>query len=255
MVSAIFWILTALALQNTVQAFLISRPAVNIVKYSVPSSINARGRGLCYDCSLKSTNGAGTSAGGEKGRGPTDDAGGGRGAKLIRAIAQNKVVVGVRSSCSNLCSAGRLKFEIARSKTLNLVQLLVSKLLAVLKSIRAKLDSDQAKVVRFIRRPVVVKAFSSAVGYGIGDLMAQSICYQFQLARFIRMSLFGLLIHGPINYYFYTWLFGRLEGVDTNTVMKRVSGLWEWECWCVWECVCCVFVCVCVRLCVFACVH
>jgi hypothetical protein len=105
----------------------------------------------------------------------------------------------------------------------DLVKLMVSKLLTILNRIRSHLDSDKAKIVRFVRRPIVVKALSSAVGYGIGDIMAQSISYQFQLPRFLRMSLFGLLIHGPLNYFFYTWLFRRMDGVDTNTVMKRVS--------------------------------
>ncbi|KAJ1395802.1 hypothetical protein B484DRAFT_340157 [Ochromonadaceae sp. CCMP2298] len=100
---------------------------------------------------------------------------------------------------------------------------MVSKLLAILNRIRSHLDSDKAKIVRFVRRPLVVKALSSAAGYGIGDIMAQSISYQFQLPRFLRMSLFGLLIHGPLNYFFYTWLFQRMDGVDTNTVMKRVA--------------------------------
>lgn len=48
--------------------------------------------------------------------------------------------------------------------------------------------------------PTATKAVTSFLGFGIGDAIAQSIGAPFDLTRNIRMSLYGLIIDGPLGH-------------------------------------------------------
>ncbi|KAI8104481.1 hypothetical protein M9434_003036 [Picochlorum sp. BPE23] len=58
------------------------------------------------------------------------------------------------------------------------------------------------------KHPVTTKAFTSLVGFAIGDRIAQTMggAGSFDTLRFLRMSLYGVLIDGPVGHYFYRFL-------------------------------------------------
>lgn len=48
--------------------------------------------------------------------------------------------------------------------------------------------------------PTATKAVTSFLGFGIGDAIAQSIGAPFDITRNIRMSLYGLILDGPLGH-------------------------------------------------------
>lgn len=58
------------------------------------------------------------------------------------------------------------------------------------------------------KHPLTTKAITSLVGFAIGDRIAQSMggAHTFDMFRFLRMSLYGVLIDGPLGHYFYRFL-------------------------------------------------
>jgi hypothetical protein len=55
---------------------------------------------------------------------------------------------------------------------------------------------------------------TSLVGWALGDFIAQRFIGKaaFDMGRFVRLSAFGLLYHGPSGHYFYNWLDRKIEG-------------------------------------------
>lgn len=50
------------------------------------------------------------------------------------------------------------------------------------------------------KRPVFVKSMTSLVGFALGDILAQVIAGStYNLPRTLRMTLFGILMDGPIG--------------------------------------------------------
>lgn len=62
------------------------------------------------------------------------------------------------------------------------------------------------------KHPLTTKAITSLVGFAIGDRIAQSMggAHSFDVFRFLRMSLYGVLIDGPLGHYFYKFLDTRV---------------------------------------------
>ena len=52
------------------------------------------------------------------------------------------------------------------------------------------------------------------MGWALGDFIAQRFIGKaaFDVGRFVRLSAFGLLYHGPSGHYFYNWLDRKIEG-------------------------------------------
>ena len=50
------------------------------------------------------------------------------------------------------------------------------------------------------------------------------------MKRFITLSAFGFLYHGPSGHYFYNWLDSKIEGSDGLSVAKKV--LFDQVIWC-----------------------
>jgi protein Mpv17 len=49
-------------------------------------------------------------------------------------------------------------------------------------------------------RPIIVKSMTSLVGFALGDMLAQVISgNSYNLMRTLRMTLFGILMDGPIG--------------------------------------------------------
>jgi len=45
----------------------------------------------------------------------------------------------------------------------------------------------------------------------------------FNLTRLIRLSIFGLIYHGPSGHYFYGWLDRKIEGTKAKQVFSKVA--------------------------------
>jgi len=80
--------------------------------------------------------------------------------------------------------------------------------------------------------PLTAKACTSLVGWALGDLLAQIFISggPFDMKRFITLSAFGLLYHGPSGHYFYNWLDGKIPGKDGASVAKKI--LIDQTMWC-----------------------
>lgn len=51
-------------------------------------------------------------------------------------------------------------------------------------------------------RPIFVKSMTSLVGFALGDILAQAISgNSYNLLRTLRMTLFGILMDGPVGRY------------------------------------------------------
>ncbi|KAJ1452574.1 hypothetical protein M885DRAFT_526287 [Pelagophyceae sp. CCMP2097] len=75
-------------------------------------------------------------------------------------------------------------------------------------------------------QPLVVKACTSLVGFGLGDLLAQKLVDKkesIDWKRTARMATFGLLWHGPSGHYFYGSLDAKMPGTAMSTVFKKVA--------------------------------
>ena len=87
------------------------------------------------------------------------------------------------------------------------------------------LDSYQ-RVLR--DHPVATKAVTSLVGFAIGDRIAQTIggSSAFDIFRFARMSLYGVMIDGPVGHYFYQFLDTKVYPNDpkcTQAVLAKTA--------------------------------
>uniref|UniRef100_A0A6T6F9N6 Peroxisomal membrane protein MPV17 n=1 Tax=Craspedostauros australis TaxID=1486917 RepID=A0A6T6F9N6_9STRA len=73
--------------------------------------------------------------------------------------------------------------------------------------------------------PLIAKACTSLVGWALGDLLTQFFLSNaaFDMKRFITLSLFGFLYHGPSGHYFYNWLDSKVEGTDGKSVAMKVA--------------------------------
>lgn len=80
--------------------------------------------------------------------------------------------------------------------------------------------------------PLTAKACTSLVGWGLGDVLAQIFISggPFDVKRFITLSAFGLLYHGPSGHYFYNWLDDKIPGKDGVSVAKKI--LIDQTLWC-----------------------
>jgi len=74
-------------------------------------------------------------------------------------------------------------------------------------------------------RPLLTKALTSLVGWALGDALAQIFIGSdpFNMKRFVTLSLFGFLYHGPSGHYFYNWLDKTIEGSDAKAVFSKVA--------------------------------
>ncbi|KAI2496618.1 hypothetical protein MHU86_17877 [Fragilaria crotonensis] len=75
------------------------------------------------------------------------------------------------------------------------------------------------------KNPLTTKAFTSLVGWALGDILAQVFISggPFDLKRFISLSAFGLLYHGPSGHYFYNWLDSKIKGTGAADVALKVG--------------------------------
>ncbi|KAL7558654.1 hypothetical protein ACA910_010030 [Epithemia clementina (nom. ined.)] len=82
------------------------------------------------------------------------------------------------------------------------------------------------------KQPLITKAMTSLVGWALGDLLAQIFIGSgpFDVKRFVTLSLFGFLYHGPSGHYFYNWLDKKIEGTSGKVVALKV--LIDQTIWC-----------------------
>jgi len=75
------------------------------------------------------------------------------------------------------------------------------------------------------KKPIITKALTSLVGWGLGDALAQIFIGSdpFDLKRLVTLSAFGFLYHGPSGHYFYNWLDSKIEGSDAVSVFSKVA--------------------------------
>jgi len=76
------------------------------------------------------------------------------------------------------------------------------------------------------KNPLTAKAFTSLVGWFLGDLLAQLFIVKsgvLDIRRLITLSAFGFLYHGPSGHYFYNWLDSKIPGNDSKTVATKVA--------------------------------
>jgi len=75
------------------------------------------------------------------------------------------------------------------------------------------------------KNPLTAKACTSLVGWALGDLLAQIFIAggPFDMKRFITLSIFGFIYHGPSGHYFYNWLDSKVEGTDAKAVFTKVA--------------------------------
>jgi protein Mpv17 len=75
------------------------------------------------------------------------------------------------------------------------------------------------------KNPLTAKACTSLVGWALGDLLAQIFISggPFDMKRFITLSIFGFIYHGPSGHYFYNWLDSKIEGTDAKAVFTKVA--------------------------------
>lgn len=79
---------------------------------------------------------------------------------------------------------------------------------------------------------MLTKALTSFVGFTVGDILAQTFVENndndkdgessYDIMRTVRLSTFGLLVHGTTGHYFYSFLDGQLPGTDAITVAEKV---------------------------------
>ena len=73
---------------------------------------------------------------------------------------------------------------------------------------RTLLNVVNAYNAALVKHPVATKALTSLIGFAVGDRIAQSFVGggHFDFFRCMRLSLYGLLIDGPVGHYFYQLL-------------------------------------------------
>lgn len=82
------------------------------------------------------------------------------------------------------------------------------------------------------KKPLITKAMTSLVGWALGDLLAQVFIAKtaFDVKRFLTLSAFGFLYHGPSGHFFYNWLDKQIEGTSGKVVALKV--LIDQTLWC-----------------------
>ncbi|GAX13901.1 peroxisomal membrane protein 2 [Fistulifera solaris] len=75
------------------------------------------------------------------------------------------------------------------------------------------------------KKPLITKAMTSLVGWALGDLLAQIFISggPFDMKRFITLSVFGFIYHGPSGHFFYNWLDKQIEGKEAQHVALKVG--------------------------------
>lgn len=80
------------------------------------------------------------------------------------------------------------------------------------------------------RQPLAVKAATAALGFTIGDVIAQfatkppkGISWRFDTFRTARLALYGGAIGGPIGHYWYSYL-DRVRGAPQAQYSRRHTG-------------------------------
>lgn len=75
------------------------------------------------------------------------------------------------------------------------------------------------------KSPITTKAFTSLIGWFIGDLLAQVLIAggPVDYKRLISFSLFGFIYHGPSGHFFYNWLDKKIQGTDAVPVFTKVA--------------------------------
>ncbi|CAB9512139.1 Peroxisomal membrane protein 2 [Seminavis robusta] len=82
------------------------------------------------------------------------------------------------------------------------------------------------------KNPLTAKACTSLVGWALGDFLAQIFISggPFDMQRFITLSVFGFIYHGPSGHYFYNWLDSKIPGTEAKDVALKVAI--DQICWC-----------------------
>ena len=74
-------------------------------------------------------------------------------------------------------------------------------------------------------KPLLMKMATSATGFFIGDVLAQT-CIQknpeFDYFRLFRLASFGFLVHGSTSHWFYGMLDGKIPGTSAGVVASKV---------------------------------
>jgi protein Mpv17 len=74
--------------------------------------------------------------------------------------------------------------------------------------------------------PIGTKAASSMLAFALGDLLAQclfSFGTNFNVMRFLRMIVFGGVVHAPSGHMFYRFLERKIPGIDKDALRKKVA--------------------------------
>ena len=74
-------------------------------------------------------------------------------------------------------------------------------------------------------KSILTKSFSSFFAFLVGDFLSQMFQNTrevFNFVRFLRMGVFGGLLHGPLGHFFYRNLEKSFPGSDGVTVVKKV---------------------------------
>ena len=74
-------------------------------------------------------------------------------------------------------------------------------------------------------QPVLTKGVTSLIGFALGDVIAQTLIEQaavIDIARVIKFSSFGFLVHGTTCHFFYNYLDRLVPGTDAKPVATKV---------------------------------
>lgn len=77
------------------------------------------------------------------------------------------------------------------------------------------------------KKPILTKALTSAVGFALGDILAQCFISSdaaFDWARFVRVASFGFLLHGTTGHVWYGKLDQVLPGTEAWKVAVKVAA-------------------------------
>ena len=75
-------------------------------------------------------------------------------------------------------------------------------------------------------QPVLTKGLTSLVGFALGDIIAQTLVEQaaiIDVARVVKFSSFGFLVHGTTCHFFYNFLDRAVPGTDAKPVATKVA--------------------------------
>jgi len=77
-----------------------------------------------------------------------------------------------------------------------------------------------------VAQPVLTKGVTSLIGFAIGDVIAQTLIEHaatLDLARVVKFSSFGFLVHGTTCHFFYNYLDQIVPGTDAKPVATKVA--------------------------------